>query len=146
MTIHTGRLARVVALLFPLLLSGAADGHAQTARTRPLMQEKLAHAQRILAALTTSNYGLLQKETQALQRVTQSPQWNELMTAELRPYTSDFVKALGNLAAAAERRDYDAAGAEYGALTAACISCHKHVMRSRIARATDVGRMSEKID
>jgi hypothetical protein len=135
MTIRTCRLARVVLLPVLLLLAGAADGHAQTARTRPLMQEKLAHAQHILAALTTSNYGLLLKETQALQRLTQSPQWSELMTAELRPYTSGFVKALGDLAGAADRRDYDAAGTGYSALVAACISCHKHVMNSRIARA-----------
>lgn len=135
MTTRTRRFARVALLLVPLLLSGAADGHAQTARTGRLMQEKLAHAQRILAALTTSDYALLQRETQALQRITQSPQWNELMTAELRPYASGFVKALGDLAAAAERRDYDAAGSGYGTLTAACINCHKHVMRSRIARA-----------
>ena len=83
MTTRTRQLARVALLLFPLLLSGAAEGHAQTARTRGLMQEKLTHAQRILAALTTSNYGLLQKEMLALQRLTQSPQWNELMTASL---------------------------------------------------------------
>ena len=135
MTTHIRRLARVALLLVPLLFSGAPDVHAQTARTGRLMQEKLTHAQRILAALTTSDYALLQKETQALQRITQSPQWNELMTSELRPHATGFVKALGDLAAAAERRDYDAAGAGYGALTAACISCHKHVMRSRIARA-----------
>ena len=135
MTTRIRRLARVVLLPVLLLLAGAADGRAQTARTGRLMQEKLTHAQRILAALTTSDYALLQKETQALQRVTQSPQWNELMTGELRPYSTGFLKALGDLATAAERRDYDAAGTGYGALTAACISCHKHVMRSRIARA-----------
>lgn len=117
------------------LLGGASDAAAQTARTRRVMQDKLAHAQRILAALTTSDYALLQKETQALQRITQSPQWNELMVGELRPYTGGFLKALGALTAAADARDYDAAGASYGALTAACISCHKHVMSSRIARA-----------
>jgi len=123
----------ILTIVFVAVAATAAP--AQTARTKRLMQEKLAHAQHILAALTTSNYGLLLKETQALKQVTQSPQWNELMTAELRPYTGDFLKALGDLTAAAERRDYDAAGASYGALTAACIGCHKHVMSSRIARA-----------
>ena len=126
------RLALVFTLAFTCL--GAASADAQTARTRRVMQDKLAHAQHILAALTTSNYTLLQRETLALQRITQSPQWTELMTAELRPYTGSFLKALADLAAAADRRDYDAAGASYGALTAACIGCHKHVMNSRIAR------------
>jgi len=122
-------------LVCVVLLAGAADASAQTARTRRVMQDKLAHAQRVLAALTTSDYALLQRETQALQRVVESQAWKEMMTAELRPYTGPFVKSLGELAAAAERRDYEAAGASYGALTAACIGCHKHVMSSRIARA-----------
>ena len=131
------RRIRTLAVVFTLgvTLFGAVEGHAQTARTRRVMQDKLAHAQHILAALTTSDYALLQKETLALKKVTGSPQWAELMTAELRPYTKDFLKALADLSAAADRRDYDAAGASYGALTAACIGCHKHVMSSRIASA-----------
>ena len=135
MTRRTGTLARVVLLLVPLVLSGVDGVQAQTARTHRLMQEKLSHAQRILEALTTSDYGLLQKEAQALQRLTQSPQWSELMTSRLRPYAGGFVKALDELSAAAQRRDYDGAGAGYSAVVAACVSCHKHVMGSRIARA-----------
>jgi cytochrome c556 len=106
---------------------------AQTARTARLMREKLLHAQRILAALTTSDYGLLRRETQALTTITKTPAWSELITPDLRPYTTGFSKALADLSAASERNDYDTAGAAYAALTAACIECHKHVARSRIA-------------
>jgi hypothetical protein len=126
---------RIGALAVSLLLLGCACADAQTARTSRLMQDKLLHAQRILAALTTSNYTLLQKETLALTTLTQSPKWSELMTAELRPYTGAFARALADLAAAADRRDYDSAAASYNALTTACLACHKHVMSSRIARA-----------
>jgi cytochrome c556 len=117
-----------------VVLFGAGFAGAQTARTGPLMREKLQHSQRILAALTTSDYALLQRETLALTRVTKSPLWAEMMTAELRPYTGSFLKALADLTAAADRRDYDAAGASFSAMTAACIQCHKHVMNARIAR------------
>lgn len=117
-----------------MVLVGANVADAQTARTGRLMREKLLHSQRILAALTTSDYTLLQKETLALTQVTKNPIWTELITAELRPYTGGFTKALADLAAAADRRDYDAAGASYSELTTACFSCHKHVMSSRIAR------------
>jgi hypothetical protein len=106
---------------------------AQTARTGRLMREKLLHSQRILAALTTSDYALLQRETQALTRITKNPLWTELIMSDLRPYTTAFNKALADLSAAAEQRDYDGAGASYSALTAACFQCHKHVMNSRIA-------------
>lgn len=125
---------RLCALILSVLLIGANVANAQTVRTGRLMREKLLHSQRILAALTTSDYALLQKETRALTQVTKNPIWTELMTAELLPYTGGFSKALADLSAAADRRDYDAAGASYGALTAACVSCHKHVMNSRIAR------------
>ena len=97
------------------------------------MREKLLHAQRILAGLTTSDYALLQRETQALTAITRNSVWTELMTTDLRPYASGFTKALADLSAASERRDYDAAGASYSALTSACIECHKHVMKSRVA-------------
>ena len=106
---------------------------AQTARTGRLMREKLQHSQRILEALVTSNYGQLQRETQALTNITRSPEWSELVKGDLRPYTSGFTKALADLSAASERRDYDAAGASYNALTNACIACHKQLMKSRIA-------------
>jgi hypothetical protein len=126
---------RTVAFLCGCVFLLADIVNAQTSHTAKLMREKLLHSQRILAALTTSDYAVLQRETRALTRVTQSPDWTELMTGSLGPYTKGFVKALGDLSEAAERRDYDAAGASYTAVTAACFGCHKHVMRSRGARA-----------
>jgi hypothetical protein len=126
---------RLAAFIAAACLIAVQSADAQTVRTGRLMREKLVHAQRILAALTTSDYVLLQKETGALIKVTENPTWKELMTPELRPYTGDFTKALANLAAAADRRDYEAAGASYNQLTSACFACHKHVMNTRIARA-----------
>lgn len=115
-----------------LALSASGVG-AQTARTGRVMRNKLLHSQRILQALTTSDWGLLQRETQALSAVTKTPTWMELITPELRPYTGAFEKALVDLSKAGERHDYDAAGSNYAALTSACFACHKHVMSSRIA-------------
>jgi len=116
-----------------LVLLTASAASAQTARTGRLMREKLQHSQRILQALTTSDWALLQRETQALTSVTKNPTWVELITPELRPYTGAFQKALADLTSAADRRDYDSAGASYTALTSSCFGCHKHVMNLRIA-------------
>jgi hypothetical protein len=127
------RVRGIVVFSVGMALACAEASSAQTARTARLMREKLTHSQRILAALVTSDYGLLQRETQALTSITRSPEWMALMTADMRPYTSGFTRALGDLSAAAERRDYDTAGAGYGALTAACIDCHKHVAKTRVA-------------
>jgi hypothetical protein len=124
---------RKVVVAAGILLAVASISTAQSARTARLMREKLLHSQRILAALTTSDYALLQRETQALTAITKTPAWSELITPDLRPYTTGFTKALADLSAASDRRDYDAAGASYGALVASCIDCHKHVAKSRIA-------------
>ena len=124
---------RIGTLVVSLLLAAATAASAQSARTSRLMREKLLHSQRILAGLTTSDYALLQRETLALTKITESPTWAELMTAPFRPYAVNFSKALADLSAASERRDYDVAGASFTALTTACLACHKHVMSSRIA-------------
>jgi hypothetical protein len=123
----------VAATVLIAFFTAATAASAQTARTSRLMREKLLHSQRVLAALTTSDYTLMQKETQALTKIVQSPEWTELMIGPLRPYTTGFTKALGDLTAAAANRDYDAAGSSYTAMTTACIQCHKHVMNARIA-------------
>ena len=125
---------RFAAFMAAACLVAVQSADAQTVRTGRLMREKLLHAQRILGALTTSDYTLLQRETNALIKVTENPTWKELITPELRPYTGDFTKALADLAGAADRRDYDGAGASYSRLTSACFACHKHVMNTRIAR------------
>jgi cytochrome c553 len=120
-------------LTIAAVLLCACSASAQTARTGRLMREKLQHSQRILQAVTTSDWALLQRETQALTAVTKNPTWTELMTPELGPYGDEFQKALADLSKAADRHDYDTAGRSYLSLTSACLACHKHVMNSRIA-------------
>jgi hypothetical protein len=128
----TKRLRFLIIVALALSASGAG---AQTPRTSRVMREKLLHSQKILQAVTTSDWALLERETQALTAVTKTPTWTEFITPELRPYAGGFQKALSDLSRAADRRDYDSAGASFMALTAGCIACHKHVMSSRIAEA-----------
>ena len=127
MTTRLGTLTMVA-----LLLASAAG--AQTARTGPMMREKLVHAQRVLEALTTSRYEMLDRESAALSRIAESPRWAELKTPELRGYTDSFLKAVADLAASSKRRDLDSAAANYGTLVTACYQCHKHLKGMRIAR------------
>jgi cytochrome c556 len=117
-----------------MLLLAAVAASAQTARTGQLMREKLGHAQRLLQALTTSDYAMLDRESVALSRLADSPRWAELKTPDLRIYTDNFLKAVGDLAAAAKRRDLDAAAVHYNTLVTACYQCHRHLKDARIAR------------
>ena len=128
MTTRIGRLA----IGFVLLAAGVAS--AQTPRTGAVMREKLAHSQKILEALTTSNYALLDRESDALTRIAASPRWAELRTPELRMYTDTFLKAVADLAGAAKRRDLDAAATYYNSMTMACYQCHRHLKDVRIAK------------
>jgi hypothetical protein len=107
-------------------------GGTPTAR---LMREKLGHAHRILDALTTSDYSMLDRESAALSRVAASPLWESLLTTpEFKGYGDAFRKVAGDLAEAGRQRDLDGAAMLYGTLTMSCYNCHRHVKGSRIAR------------
>ena len=119
---------------FGVIVLSAGIATAQTPRTGTLMREKLAHSQKILEALTTSNQMLLLRESEALQHIAESPQWTaELRTPELRSYADSFVKTVAGLSAAARRSDLDAAAALYNTMTTACYQCHKRLKDMRIA-------------
>jgi len=125
---------RLGALTIAVLLLAAGAAHAQTARTAPMMREKLVHAQRVLEALTTSDYRMLDSESAALARIAESPRWADLKTRELRGYTDNFLKTIADLAAASKRRDLDAAAASYSTMVGTCYECHQHLKTTRIAR------------
>jgi hypothetical protein len=123
---------RIVALVIGGLMLPAFSV-AQTARTGTLMREKLGHAQQILEALTTSNREQLARESAALARIAQSPQWSDLRTRDLATYADTFQKAVRELDAAAQRNDFDTAASRYTAMTTACYQCHRRLKDLRVA-------------
>lgn len=106
----------------------------QTVETHRAMRDKLTHGQRVLEALTTSDYRLLQRESDALVKVTESQAWSVLNGPEFRQFSTDFRDAARKLAKAADERDLDAAAVEYTAVVTSCYACHRHVKGKRIAR------------
>jgi len=123
----------LAAVVVALVATAPAGG--QTPRTGKLMREKLAHAQRILEALTTSNHALLEREATSLARITESPDWWVLRSPEFRGHSDRFLKIANELVQSARDRDLDAASVQYAALTTTCYQCHKYVKDSRIARS-----------
>jgi len=122
------------AALATALFLTAAVSPAQTPRTGLIMREKLAHAQKVLEALTTSNQALLERESGALTRIAASPQWGELRTRELTGYTDAFLKAVADLDTDAHMRDFDAAAADYNRMVTTCYQCHRLLKGRRLAR------------
>lgn len=107
---------------------------AQTQATGRVMREKLTHSQRILEALMTSDFTLLERESAELQKVTESQAWAVFNSPEYIGHTAAFLRASRDLSAAAKARDLDAADLHYMSLTLSCFQCHRYVKIMRIAK------------
>ena len=106
---------------------------AQTPATGRVMREKLGHSQKILEAILTSNFALLERESAALAKATDLPAWNVLRGPEYMKQSDAFLQALRELTAAAKERDLDAAAQRYNALTTTCFGCHRSMKDRRLA-------------
>lgn len=124
-----------IRLLGVLLLVAMSGGLAfgQTPGTGRVMREKLGHSQKILEAILTSNFALLDRESAALAKATESPAWTVLKGPEYMKQSEAFLKALRELSAAAKERDLDAAVERYNALTTTCFACHRRMKDKRLA-------------
>jgi hypothetical protein len=124
---------RIALLSLGLLALSAGVAPGQTPRTGALMREKLAHSQKILEALTTSNQDLLVREADALSRIAASPQWTaDLRTPELRGYAESFIKTVG-ISPPPPGAATSGAAAHAEQMVTACYQCHQHLKNSRIA-------------
>lgn len=99
-----------------------------------VMREKLAHAQAILAAVVTSNWTALDRESRALALAVRDPAWGVALNDPQYLRQSDaFSRALQDLIEASRKRDLEAAGNAHIALTASCVRCHAYIARRRVA-------------
>jgi hypothetical protein len=115
-----------------VLLGSGLDG--QTVATGRVMREKLMHSQRILEAILTSNFDLLERESTALSKATEAPGWFVLEGPEYQRQSAAFLRATRDLVEAAKERDLDAAVNHYTTLTMTCYQCHRYMKNARIAR------------
>jgi hypothetical protein len=112
---------------------GAAIVLAQSVALKRVMQQKLGHSQLILAAVVTSNWSEMERQSRSLLDLTNDPAWMVLKTPEYAKQSQAFVRAAEDLVDAARRKDGDAAPLAYVSMTLACVQCHRYVARSRVA-------------
>jgi hypothetical protein len=124
------------ALLACIALITAADTSAQTRQTKQVMRQKLLHSEALLAALVTSNWNSLDRNSKALDALTMQPGWQVLRLPEYNKYTNAFQRATDALVTAAGGRDTEGAVSAYNSLVGSCVGCHRYVSRARIARTT----------
>jgi hypothetical protein len=120
-------------LILALIVMSASTAPAQTPGTARVMRQKLAHSQKILEAILTSDFALLDRESAALEKVTQLPAWTALRGPEYLRQSEAFLKVLGELRASAKGRDLDAAAQQYNTLTTTCFACHRYMKDRRLA-------------
>jgi len=100
-----------------------------------VMREKLQHSQAILAAVVTSDWKALDRESRQLALVTRDPAWIIALTDPAYLRQSDaFAEAVQKLIEASSRRDLEASGEAEVALTRSCVSCHIYMTRHRLAQ------------
>ena len=121
------------ALAVCLLAAAASTSFAQTPATGRVMREKLVHTQKILEAIMTSNFSVLEQESAALEQATRSPGWDVLKSPEYRRQSEAFLRATQALQEAAKSRDLDAAALRYASMTLSCFDCHRYVKNARVA-------------
>jgi hypothetical protein len=126
---------RSIRLLVAVLLISLTAGptpSAQTARTKQVMRAKLDHSQKILEAVVTSNWQLLDHESRDIASVVQDPAWSALVMPEYIRHSEAFLRATNDLTEAAKLRDLESASLGLISLTASCVSCHRYMARARI--------------
>ena len=124
---------RLVVVLVAISGLSGLTGFAQTPATGRVMREKLGHSQKILEAILTSNFALLERESTALAKATDAPAWKVLKGPEYMKQSDAFLQALRELTDAAKARDLDTAAQRYNALTTTCFGCHRSMKDRRLA-------------
>ena len=122
------------AVVVLLAFASLGAGPAQSVQLDQLMRQKLAHTQKILEAVVTSNWSVLETESRELERLTSEPAWTSLKLPEYAKYSTAFVLAVRDLHKAAAQRDLEATPKAYVAVTLKCVDCHRYLARARIAR------------
>jgi cytochrome c556 len=91
------------------------------------MRQKLHHSEKTLEGLTTENYDLVAKHSQAMSLLCQDELWSTLRTKEYAERSTEFRRSVDAITSAAREKNLDAATLAYVDATMQCISCHKYV-------------------
>jgi cytochrome c556 len=95
--------------------------------TKEFMREKLEHSQKVLGALATEDYFILEKISERLSAMTQEATWQAFQNPDYTQFSANFRTHANALTKAARERNIDAATLAYVRMTMSCVDCHKSV-------------------
>lgn len=101
-----------------------------------LMVVKLEDSKRVLEGLTTENFDLVVKNSQAMSLLSEDAAWQVLQTPEYVERSAEFRRTADRLTAAAKKKNLDGAALAYVELTMKCIDCHKYVRDQQVRHDT----------
>ena len=129
--------AHVVLIFMALVLLAPGHAPAQNPTLKTLMRAKLFNTQRLLESLVTADYAGIQRDADALSRISEKEiiSWQMGVQPEYAKQATFFVLSVRGLQEAAARRNIDAVLHEYTALTSSCVLCHAHVQRIKTVAA-----------
>lgn len=84
-----------------VVVMGVPTNGRQGPQLNTVMREKLAHAQKILGAVVTSDWPSLETHSRELEQLTNDPRWMVLKYPEYTRHSAAFVRAVQALHTAA---------------------------------------------
>jgi hypothetical protein len=99
-----------------------------------VMHKKLVISQKILEAVVTSRWIVLEAQSKELEALTNDPEWMVLKAPEYAQQSVIFRQAVRALREAAIQRDLEATPQAYITVTLSCVQCHRYLARNRLAR------------
>jgi hypothetical protein len=94
---------------------------------KALMDKKLEHSQKLLAALVTNNLDKAGKEAEELIRVRKAAAWMIFKTKDYEMWSDEFNQSAEKIIKAAKDKNLDAAKLSYLEMTLTCFHCHTYV-------------------
>lgn len=125
--------AGVAALVVAAFLSGQVRSEPPANNLKDFMRVKLADSQKVLEGLTTGDYDIIAKNSQAMSLLSLESNWQVLQTPEYLDRSREFRRTADALTKAAKEKNLDGAALAYVQLTMNCINCHKYVRGVRMA-------------
>jgi len=125
---------RRVLALAGVVVTSVTVSASQGPELNTVMREKLAHTQKILEAVVTSDWTSLETHTRELERLTTDRRWMVLNFPEYARHSVAFVQAVQALHTAAAQRDLENTPKTYVEVTLQCVECHRYLARARIAQ------------
>lgn len=123
----------VLAFGMAVVLASQVQSEPPNNSLRDFMRVKLSHSQKVLEGLTTEDYDMIVKNSEAMRLLSLETNWQVMQTAEYLDRSGDFRRTADALTQAAKKKNLDGAALAYVQLTMNCINCHKYVRGVRAA-------------